>query len=317
MSEATAPVPDNDTEVDEDQAMPRIYVATPLTGLSEKRRKDLSYRVSAVKTAITEVTLTDRTDDDRWPVALHVPWEHTAPWNDSGLSPQTIYEHNLDQLLNSDGLIVVTDNTCSAGIGQEIEWAARAGIPMLYLSDTDASRQLRGNPQAIETRVCVDADDAGAHVRRWLARERRTLQKGPGRRIDRDLSYVKVTAQLEVAWRATRNPTAVAAQLGLHPNVVWHMVGSPARVALTPWWTVCELAAALGISLDARRSLTFSESRAWIRAMETGSWSPRDAERVRSYALATQNLDFELPSSWALAYERMRRAGGFAGPTNG
>jgi hypothetical protein len=276
-----------------------------LTGLSPKRRQDLSYRISVVKTATTDVTFNDRAEDDRWPVTLHVPWEHSSPWNNGGLSPHTIYENNLDHLLNSDGLIVVTDDTCSAGIGQEIEWAARSGIPILYLSGTKASRQVLGNPQAIDARVCEDAETTGAQVRNWLGRQRRTLQNGPNRRADRFLAYAKVTAQLEVAWKATRNPSAVAAQLGLHPNVIWSMVKSPSRVALTPWWTICELAAALGVSLDARRPLTFTESRAWVKAVNDGNWDPQVAERVRAYALTTQVADLELPASWILAHEQM------------
>ncbi|PZS01487.1 MAG: hypothetical protein DLM56_14780 [Pseudonocardiales bacterium] len=312
---ASAPVSDGapfDVSAVGDRPVPRLYLASPLTGLSESRRRELSLRIRVVKSAVVDVTMTERPDEEQWPVSVYAPWEHTSPWGAAGLSPQTIYDHNLDHLLDCDGLVIVTDGTCSAGIGQEIEWAVRSGIPILYLSDTEASRQIRGTPHSIAERTWTDAETMAAHVRNWLSVERAQLQNGPRRRVDRDLAYVKVTAQLEVAWKSAANPTAIAAQLGLHPDAVWSLIKSPARVALTPWWTVCELAAELGVSLEARRALTFLESRAWTKAAEDGSWTSKAAERSRAHAVGYQAADLELPATWAALYRQL--AGDDGGP---
>jgi hypothetical protein len=299
------PLPDEEAESSGGKRMPRIYIACPLTGLSDERKEKISFRLAQVKTAILDATVNERPDEEHWPVTLHVPLEHSAPWANEGLSPQTVYERNLDHLLNSDGLIVVTDETCSAGVGQEIEWAVRSGIPILYLSSAPVSKQICGIPHAIDVRICRDPETMSANVRNWLRSQRGPLLKGPNRRTDRHLTYVTVTAQIEVAWKAATNHSVVAAQLGLHPNAIWSMVQSPTRVALTPWWTICELAAALGVTLNPRRPLTYAESRAWIKAVDENDWDPQVAEQVRAYALTTQVADLELPASWALAHEQM------------
>lgn len=99
--------------------------------------------------------------------------------------------------------------------------AVRSGIPILYLSSTPVSKQIRGIPHAIDVRICRDPETMSANVRNWLRSQRGPLLKGPNRRTDRHLAYVKVTAQIEVAWNAAMNHSVVAAQLGLHPNAIF------------------------------------------------------------------------------------------------
>jgi hypothetical protein len=139
----------------------------------------------------------------------------------------------------------------------------------------------------------------------WLQKNRSQIQSGPNRRADRDLAYIGLTARLAVAWKQTKNKTAVAAQLNLHPGAVDSMISAPSRVALTPWWTICELAVLLGVRLEARRGLTFRESRAWIKAAEDGRWDARTAERVRIFAATSGITDLELPADWVSVHARM------------
>lgn len=311
MTEPTDPVepgPPGDSTEDDSKPIPRLYIASPLTGLTRKRREAMSHRIETVKKSVLDTTVTHRAPAERSPVTMHVPWDHTPPWRNDGLTPGTIYERNLDHMLEADGLIVVADEACSAGIGQEIEWAVRSGIPVLYLSRVEASRQIRGIPHAIDARVCADAETAAAYVANWLNTRRAQLQNGPGRRADRDLAYIKLTAQLEVAWKAAANPTAIAAQLNLYPGAIDSMIKSPARVALTPWSTICALATELGVPLDVRRTLTFLESRAWIKAAEEGAWDQRTASRVRAHAVSIGAADLELPATWAALHGQIYRA---------
>jgi hypothetical protein len=277
---------------------PQLYIATPLTGLDAGREEALSHRLETVKGAILEATVGARTTDDQWPVRLHVPYDTTRPGSGDGLNPQTIYDINLDTLLESDGLVVVADKFCSAGVGQEIEWASRSGIPVLYLSPETASRQILGNPHGIYSRTCLDAQDMAGHVRSWLSANREKLQHGPRRRDDRNLAYVGIQTRLAVAWTQATNPTEVAAQLNLHPADVDSMLKAPARLALTPWWTVCELATLLSVPLEARRTLSFTESRAWVTAAADGAWDQTTADHVRTYALIIGAQDLELVATW-------------------
>lgn len=280
--------------------IPQLYVACPLTGLDSNRARleETSHRIETVKRAIEEATVSNRIEGEQWPVSLHIPFEKTRPGSDGGLSPSTVYDRNLDALLASDGLIVVTDQYCSAGIGQEIEWAARAGIPVLYLSRVTASRQILGTPHNVDGRTCDDAATMAAHVRNWLQKNRSQIQTGPNRREDRGLAYLDLTARLRTAWEQSTDRTPLAAQLNLHPAAIDSIIKTPERVALTPWWTICGLAILLGVNLDARRGLNFAESRAWVRAAEDGGWDQRTAEWLRIYAMTTGATSLEFPATW-------------------
>jgi hypothetical protein len=76
------------------------------------------------------------------------------------------------------------------------------------------------------------------------------------------------------------------------------MVESPLRIALTPWWTICELAFLLGVNLEARRALTFPECRAWVTAAVEDGWDERIAERLRIYAATTGASNLDRPATW-------------------
>jgi hypothetical protein len=306
------PGPSLDEKLGDDQSateapIPQLYVACPLTGLdtNPERLDATSHRIDTVQRTVEEVTIGNRIQIEQWPVRLYIPFYKTRPGTDGGLSPSTVYDVNFDSLLSSDGLIVITDEYCSAGVGQEIEWAVRAAIPVLYLSRVLASRQIRGTPHNVDARRAEDAETVATHVRTWLERNRSQIRSGPNRRADRELGYLELMARLAVAWRQTQNPTAVAAQLNLHPSAVDSIISSPSRVALTPWWTICELAVLLDVPLGARRGLTFGESRAWVKAAEDGRWDTKTAERVRIFAATSGASDLELPAAWATMHARM------------
>jgi hypothetical protein len=284
---------------------PQLYLASPLTGLTADRIEALSHRLGTVKSAIVETTVGDRVPEEQWPLQLHIPFEKTRPESGDGLQPQTIYNRNLDALLDSDGLVVVADPACGAGVGQEIEWATRSGIPVLYLSPEPASRQIRGNPHGIETPPCSDAQTMSDHVRVWLRTHRGQIQGGPRRRADRNLTYLGLTTRLAAAWRDQSRPTEVAAQLNLRASDVTSLLASPARVALTPWWTICELATLLGVHLEARRTLSFAESRAWVTAATDGAWDEATADRVRTNALISEQRDLARVDSWVALHAQL------------
>jgi hypothetical protein len=116
--------------------IPRLYLASPLTGLNKKDQRAICLEVSGLKAAIQKFTVDDRTHGDAWPLSIYAPLEHTAPWNNDGLSAASIYDRNLSEVLDSDGLVVIGDDGLSAGVGQEIAWASTAGLPILCLTAT-------------------------------------------------------------------------------------------------------------------------------------------------------------------------------------
>src|SRR5581483_11236107 len=123
--------------------IPTIYVACPLTCLTDNasRRRHVNSDVTTAKRAIDAVTIGDRLDQQSWPVAVYAPIDHSAPWKTDGLTPQEVYRKNLDAIHASDALIAFGEKGASAGVGQELEWAIRLGIPILYLTaDRSVSR---------------------------------------------------------------------------------------------------------------------------------------------------------------------------------
>src|SRR5205809_6287296 len=107
----------------QDYSVPRIYLASPLTNLSNEERRCLGSEISLVKVLIEQLTVGDRVEGEVWPVGVYAPIDHTAPWKGDSLSPSQVYERNLTELLDSDALIVLADRAASAGVGQEIEGA--------------------------------------------------------------------------------------------------------------------------------------------------------------------------------------------------
>jgi len=126
---------------------PRIYLACPLTCLTENtsRRRQINSDIATAKRAIEAVTVGDRLAEESWPVCVYAPIDYSAPWKQDGLSPDDVYRKNLDAIHASDALIAFGENGASAGVGQELEWAIRLGIPILYLTaDRVVSRQIQG-----------------------------------------------------------------------------------------------------------------------------------------------------------------------------
>jgi hypothetical protein len=240
-------------------------------------------------------------------VRAYAPIEFTPPWKNDLRSPTEIYDINLEALAGSDGLVVVTHHGSSAGIGQEIEWARCLGIPILYLSVDEASRQIRGIPHRITFAQYADEEEICEHVEGWLVANRRAIQDGPRRRANRKLAFYPLTAALAQAWHKRFDKTDTALRANLLPDAVTCMLESPARLSVAPFATVLSLATELGVSIGRRGDLGFREAAAWVSAAEAGEWDEDAAEKVRIYALLRASCGHDLadPATWAMLYVAM------------
>lgn len=290
---------------------PRLYVACPLTGLSEAEKSATDFRVQAVKTCIKEFTDINRADPDRWPLRVYAPFDFTPPSNE-GITPTDIYEINLEALTDSDGLIVITDRMSSAGVGQEIEWATRLGLPVLYLTSHVTSRQIRGIPHTVTAVTYESVSDMVDKVGNWLTANRTGIVDGPRRRADRELAYLPLTTELSRAWEATADKTSAAYRARLLPGAVISMLKSASRVAMAPLATLHALANELGVSLSPRNQLTYAESVAWTAAAMAGDWDAGIAEKVRIHAQlrASTGLDLESQETWTRVHAELTSAAG-------
>lgn len=285
--------------------VPGIYLASPLTNLSAASRQSICATVDNIKLRIDHLTVSDRIGAEQWPVAVYAPIEHSAPWKKDGLSPASIYEQNLAHVLDSDAMIVLGDRTVSAGVGQEIEWAVKAGLPILYLTPGVAvSRQISGTPARLEIAdFGSDMETLRLRLDGWLRSNRTLIQDGPRRRGDRRLRYAGVTCRLRDAWRQVPDPTSAAARCNLHPSLVESLLEDPARVALMPSEWLDRLSAELNIArATTGPQLGIRALRAWLKFSDEQNWDEATAERLRVFALAdlvrNPALDLDTASGW-------------------
>jgi hypothetical protein len=299
------------------RALPRIYLACPLTNLDAERRRALTSEASQVKMSIERLTVTDRIAGEAWPVAVYAPIEHTAPWRKDGLSPISVYTRNFGEVLDSDALIVLADQAASTGVGQEIEWAARVGIPVLYLSSAkNVSRQIAGIPAAF-TCVAYNRDSAtlAAHIENFLRQNQTRIEDGPRRRASRRLRFEPLAVQLRHRWHASADPTGVAARCLLNPALVSMTLEDPARVAFMSTDSLSLLCAELRVPLSpSTRQLSIPATRALILAAGEDAWPDDVVQLLRLHALAAVALDPDLDVDTLDAWRRMRKDLGHGPP---
>lgn len=291
---------------------PRLYLACPLTNLSAVTRQSLSATVDSIQLRIEQLTLHHRIAGDKWPIAVYAPLKQSAPWKQDGLSPSAVYEGNLTQVLDSDGLIVLACRTASAGVGQEIEWAVKASLPILYLTPgAEVSRQIRGTPgRLLVADYGSDMETLGLRLDTWLRANRTLIEDGPRRRSDRRLRYMGMTLRLREAWKRTSDPTSAAARCNLHPSLVDSLLSDPARVALMPSEWLDRLSAELGVPKPLTGpQLGIRALRAWLKVTDARKLDDAGAERLRLFALAdllrNPKLDLDTPSAWQRLADRV------------
>jgi hypothetical protein len=290
--------------------LPQVYIACPLTGLPAPAQRQIRSDIETVKHAIEAATHGDRVADERWPLRLYAPIDKTAPWLDDGLTPDEVYRTNITEVHNSDALVVVAEKGGSTGIGQELEWAVRLGIPVLYLSPSDdISRHVRGTPGFVSAQSYGgDPVTLAAHVTNFLHRWRPMVLDGPRRRSSKRLRYQAITARLHAAWVSCANPTLVAAQVRVDLRYLRLALGDPLLVSAMPTETLISLAHELGVDLTNHSPATVlalpgGHLRALVAAAEEAGWSDAEIEeavvRGRAALAAGSEIDLRTVTAWS------------------
>jgi len=297
--------------------LPKVYLACPLTGLPRAARRQIKSDVVAVQRAVEAVTVGDRVDDERWPVSVYAPIEHTAPWKRDGLSAEQVYRTNLDEIHTSDALIVLGENGASAGVGQELEWAIRVGIPILYLSaGPDVSRQIQGTPAFLQAQSYNnDTRTLESHVKNFMRLSRPMILDGPRRRELRLLRYEAVTKRLRAAWETCPKPTEVAAQVRVDIRYLELALSDPVLVSVMPAATLISLAHELDVALTSHLPqrllvLPVPALRALLAAAEADGWPDEDVERLMIHGRAASErnagIDLRTISGWRSLHGDLR-----------
>jgi len=297
--------------------LPKLYLACPLTGLAEDARRQINSDVVAVQRAVEAVTVGERVDDACWPVSVYAPIEHTAPWNRGELSAEQVYRTNLNEVHASDALIVLGENGASAGVGQELEWAIRLGIPILYLTaGRDVSRQVQGAPAFLQTQSYNgDTRTLESHVKNFMRLWRPMILDGPRRRESRRLRYEAVTKRLRAAWQTCPKPTEVAAQVRVDIRYLELALSDPVLVSVMPAETLTSLAHELDVALTSHSPqrllvLPIPALRALLAAAEADGWPDEDVERLMIHGRAASErsagIDLTTISGWRSLHGDLR-----------
>lgn len=275
---------------------PQIYVAMPLSQLADERREKVELLAFAVNEAIVQRT---RQSETPWPVRVHSPIKHSAPWKDDERSAEEIYRLNTDKVwLDADAMIVIADSGGSFGIGQELVWACALQLPVLIVhrKGTFISRQPRGS--AAEYDVSVEAYRDPEHLRdlidAWLVSQRQAICDGPRRRIGRQGHLAGPAADLTERWKALSAPEREHVEMTARmPRTrIERILGEPLALAAASVQELGVLSCALGIDyLSPPRTQPMPELRSGQRealasaAREFG-WDPEKTLRLHDRARA-------------------------------
>jgi len=295
---------------------PSIYLACPLTGLTAAVQRQIESDVVIVRQAIERETELDRLSVETWPVAVYAPINHTPPWKEDGLPPIEVYRRNLDAVHNADALIVLAERGGSAGVGQELEWASRLGLPIAYVTASPVvSRQIAGSPAFISaSSYNKDPATLESKIRNFMRLWKPVILDGPRRRASRQMRFEPITLRLRGAWQSCRNSTEVAAQIRVDLNYLELMLSDSRYVAMMPTDTLLALAHALDVPLAGLEQpslvmLPIPFMRSLMAAAAEDGWQDDVVQRLiyegRAAIDRSDTVDLRTVTAWRVLHARL------------
>ena len=203
MTSGAVPLPfDGDDEPTQPPAPPAdapcIYVATKITGTTpgSPERQIIEFGVAGIRDAVVEAT---QAASDPWLVRVHAPVEWTTPEQTPDLTSSEVFARNAHHVLAEADALIVYGWAPSAGVGQEITWAALAvALPVLYVEPQGhhASRQIAGTPGDVVVVGYSGPDQLKDEIRRWIRKRRHQIETCGGRRRSREVRVGQLHARL-------------------------------------------------------------------------------------------------------------------------
>jgi transcriptional regulator with XRE-family HTH domain len=114
------------------------YLATPLTGLSDKRDASVRAVVEAVRRCSSAAEFSDP------PIEVYWPGEYTHPKGNPDHKSPTVYLVDRSRA-STHHFLVILCGAASYGVGQENEIATQAGVPAIRLVNSGVSRMMLGS----------------------------------------------------------------------------------------------------------------------------------------------------------------------------
>lgn len=302
---------------------PLIYVAMPLSQVPEEHRETIELLAFTVNETILQQT---RNEIEPWPVRVHSPIKHSAPWKEDGRTPEEIYELNSGMVwLEADAMVVIADRGGSLGIGQELAWACSLQLPILILhrEGTSISRQAGG--AAAEYDIDLKAYRDPEHMRdlldAWLVSRRNQICDGPRRRVGRRGHMSSICSLLAERWEQLSAEERRHATMTIHlPHIrVERIFSDPLAMAAASVQELIAIGCAVGIDvLGLNRTvplpeLAHGQREALAAAAAEFGWSAEktlrlhDAARVELGRGGVRRLPLASNNDWLQFSERDER----------
>lgn len=285
---------------------PRLYVACALTAVADRpdARERLALWTHVIEEAIKEQTAGgDVTGEARsWCIVLDVPLKRTSPWKNKEATPVEIYEQNSASVwARADAMIVIGAFGGSTGAGQELEWALRQGIPILYVvpPGESASRQVRGaeNQGDLTIQEFEEPDELKRAVARWIAKHRSAIEDGARRRAMTRSRFLVAQTVVRYTWARLDidGRCDFCARTRLRPALINRIVSDLDAFAALSGRQLVEISAGLGIDLGVllgvpgnhEPALSERSLRALQQAADESSW---DGPHVIDLILDAQHV---------------------------
>ncbi len=298
---------------------PCVYVATKITGVApaSPERQIIDLAVTAIRDAISECTTQAA---DQWILRIHAPVEWTSPELTPDMKPSEVFGTNAQKVIGDTDALIVYGYGPSAGVGQEVAWAAQLGIPVLYIEPPGhlASRQIAGTSGDIEVRSYTVPDQLKETVRCWIRSRRHQIEASPGRRRTRLALTSVIRTQLCIAWesRPLHLQQRTAAHVGVTPSLIEWWLSDDAIFAAAPFQPLTALCVSLLGSADAitsRRSLTTVQFEALLIARDEHGWDDHAVDDLRHRAErelarpAIRRFRLESSDDWVRFHDATRR----------
>lgn len=302
---------------------PLIYVAMPLSQVPEDHRETIELLAYTVNETIVGQT---RNATEPWPVRVHSPIKHSAPWKKDGRTAEEIYELNSGKIwLEADAVVVIADHGGSLGIGQELTWACSLQLPIVILhrKGTSISRQPRGAAAEydIDLKEYRDPEHMRDLLDGWLVSHRPQICDGPRRRVGRSGHLTHICTLLAERWERLSPEERLHATMTsrLHALRVERIVSDPLAMAAASVQELIALGCAVGIDiLDLHRTapppeLAPGQREALAAAAAEFGWSHEetlrlhDAARVEMGRGGVRRLPLASNSDWLEFYGRDER----------
>ncbi|MGH8983528.1 MAG: hypothetical protein ACRDY6_06580 [Acidimicrobiia bacterium] len=298
---------------------PCIYVATKITGTApgSPERQIIEFAVVTIRDAVIEAT---RHAENPWHLRVHAPVEWTTPEQTPDLTPGEVFARNAHHVLSEADALIVYGWSPSAGVGQEIIWAAQSGLPVLYVEPQGhpPSRQVAGTPGDLTIIRQSTPDHLKDEIRRWVRRRRHQLEANSGRRRGRATALAPLHARLQHEWAnlVSTDRHQAAAHLGVTPGLIDWWLSGVDYLAAAPIAHIILLSTQLLGSTDpvlGRRELTISQLDALFTARDEHGWDDPTTEALRRRGEvelaqpAVRRFRLDSPEDWTRLWEAANR----------